>query len=79
MAKKSKKLWRTKLKDLNGYILISFCVLYFLTGYVGHNTLVKIVEQRGVSRVNDCHSSGTDIVICMNYFPPRGWEKLVRF
>jgi hypothetical protein len=66
-------------KNYYGYKLVLFSLTYLAGGYTLHNTLTKIVDARGVDRVNDCYSTKSDVMICMNYFQPRGWEKLVRF
>lgn len=70
---------RKAKKNYYSLKLILFSALYLFAGYTGHNTLYKATVINGVERVNDCIVTTRDLVVCMKYFDPQGWEKLVRF
>lgn len=78
MSFSTKKMSKRSKKSFYGLKLVLFSIAYFIGGYFIHNTLNNVAILNAVDRVNNCNRT-QDIVICMNYYQPRGWEKLVRF
>ena len=63
----------------NARSIILLTILSYLAGYLMHNSLNTLYMVRGAARVNNCLSTTADIFLCMPYYEPQGWEKLVRF
>jgi hypothetical protein len=54
--------------------------LWFIAGYVIHNSLNMVVESRLTNRFMDCLTDTQgNFTVCTVLVQPESWEKIVRF